>query len=160
YWFDFAPETGLLYFQFNRSENEDDGPPFLAFADSLVAFARAHAVKDVVIDLRLNGGGNLDVAKPFFAKLGDETAINRPGHLFVITAHNPFSAAIYHAAQIKQFTHATFVGEPVGDRLDFWAEGGSIVLPHSQAVIRYSNGFHCYSGRDYPDNKPYFEGLN
>jgi hypothetical protein len=160
YWFDFAPETGLLYFQFNRSGNDDSGPSFQAFADSMLAVARARLVKDMVIDLRLNSGGNLDVAKSFMKGLGDEPHINRAGHLFVITGHNTFSAAIYHAAQLKQFTHATFVGEPVGDRLDFWAEGGNLVLPHSQAVIHYSNGFHRYSGRDDPGNKPYFEELS
>ena len=160
YWFDFAPATGLLYFQFNRSDNEESGTPFQGFADSLVAFARAHPVKDVVVDLRLNGGGNLDVAKPFFQKLGGEAAIDRPGHLFVITGHNTFSAAVYHSAQLKQFTHAIFVGEPVGDRLDFWAEGGQILLPNSQAILRYSNGFHRYSRREYPENKPYYEELS
>ena len=159
YWFDYAPETGLLYFQFNHSDDDSQAPPFQKFADSLVAFVRAHDVKDVVIDLRLNGGGNLDVAKPFMKSLAEESSINRAGHLFVITGTCTFSAAIYHSAQLRQYTRATFVGEPVGDRLDFWAEGGEIVLPRSAAAINYSNGFHRYSGRDYPENKPYYEAL-
>lgn len=160
YWFEFEPKTGLLYFQFNRSEDDDRGPPFQAFGDSLLAFVRSHAVRDVVIDLRLNSGGNLDVAKPFMRSLGGDPAIDRPGHLFVITGHVTFSAGIYHASQLRQFTHATFVGEPVGDRLDFWAEGGEILLPYSHAVIHYSNGFHGYSGKDHPENRPYYEELN
>ncbi len=60
---------------------------------------------------------------------------------------------------MKQFTRATFVGEPVGDRLDFWAEGGEIVLPNSQVVIRYSNGFHRYSGARYPERQSYYVAL-
>jgi hypothetical protein len=160
YWYEFQPQSGLLYFQFNRSGDDDTGPSFQQFGDSLLAFARSHAVRDVVIDLRLNAGGNLDVAKSFMKNLGQEAEINRRDHLFVITSKCTFSAGLYHAAQLKQFTDAIFVGEPVGDRLDFWAEGGEIELPNSRASIRYSNGFHRYSGKDYPANQPYYEELN
>ena len=86
--------------------------------------------------------------------------LNRRDRLFVITGHCTFSAGLYHAAQLKQFTRATFIGEPVGDRLDYWAEGGELVLPNSRAVISYSNGFHRYSGVDYPENQPYYEDLS
>jgi len=154
YWFDYAPETGLLYFQFNRSGDDENGPSFHEFADSLVTFARAHRVERTVIDLRFNSGGNLDVAKAFFG------AIDLPGRLFVVTGKCTFSAGLYHAAQLKQGTHATFVGERPADRLDFWAEGGHLVLPNSRATIGYSNGFHRYSGKDYPGNRPYYEELN
>ena len=61
---------------------------------------------------------------------------------------------------MKQFSPAIFVGEPVGDRLDYWAEGGPIVLPNSGVVIWYSNGFHRYSQIDYPANQPYYEELS
>jgi hypothetical protein len=112
-----------------------------------------------VVDLRLNSGGNLDVAKGLMRSLGREEKINRRGRLFVIVGHCTFSAGLYHAAQTKQFTKAIFVGETVGDRLDFWAEGGEIVLPNSHAVICYSNGFHRYSGLRYPQHQPYYEEL-
>ena len=160
YWFEFLPEAGLLYVQFNHSDNAEKGPSLAAFGDSLLAFARKHPVRDVVVDLRLNSGGNLDVAKNFIKSLGQEEKINRRGHLFVIIGHCTFSAGLYHAAQMKQFTQATFVGETVGDRLDFWAEGGKIELPNSHAIIRYSNGFHRYSGAPYPEHQPYYEELS
>ncbi len=56
----------------------------------------------------------------------------------------------------KQWGAAIFVGESVGDDLDFWAEGGDLVLPNSRLTLRYSNGFHKYSTADYPSLKPYF----
>ena len=52
------------------------------------------------------------------------------------------------------------MGEPVGDRLDFWAEGGEIVLPNSRAVFCYSDGFHRYSQTDYPAFRPFYEELS
>ena len=160
YWFEFRAVSGLLYFQLNRSTNADVGPSFREFGDSLVAFAAQHPVQAMVVDLRLDSGGDLNVAQAFMKSLGANEEINRRGRLFVITGHCTFSAGLYHAAQLKQFTQAIFVGESVGDRLDFWAEGGELVLPNSQAVIGYSNGFHRYSIADYPEYRPYYEKLN
>jgi hypothetical protein len=160
YWFEFLPGSGLLYFQFNHSDDAEQGPTLEQFGRSFVAFARLHPIRGVVVDLRLNSGGNLDVAKAFIQSLGREAKINRDGRLFVVIGPCTFSAGLYHAAQLKQFTRAIFVGESVGDRLDFWAEGGDIVLPNSLAVIRYSNGFHRYSGASYPQLQPYYEELS
>jgi hypothetical protein len=114
----------------------------------------------MVVDLRLNSGGNLEVAKDFIKTLARGEWADRPGRLFVITGHCTFSAGLYHAAQMKQFSPAIFVGEPVGDRIDYWAEGGQIVLPNSGVVIWYSNGFHRYSQTDYRENQPYYEELS
>lgn len=160
YWFEYLPESGLLYFQYNRSGDDENGPPFEAFADSLIGFGRTQVIRGMVVDLRLNSGGNLEVAKDFFRNLAREDWANRPGRLFVIVGHCTFSAGLYHAAQLKQLSPATFVGEPVGDRLDFWAEGGEIVLPNSRAVFCYANGFHRYSRTDYPAFRPYYEELS
>src|SRR5206468_1081052 len=107
YWLEFRPEAGLLYFQLNRSGNADEGPSFEEFGDSLAAFVDQHPVRDVVVDLRLNSGGDLDIAQAFMKSLGDNQKINLQGRLFVIIGRCTFSAGLYHAAQLKQFTHAT-----------------------------------------------------
>ena len=159
YWLEFRPASGFLYFQFNRSTDAEAGRSFREFGDSLVALADQQPVRNVVVDLRFNSGGDLGVAKAFMKSLGANQRINRQGRLFVIVGHCTFSAGLYHAAQLKQFTRAIFVGESVGDRLDFWAEGGELVLPNSHA-ISYSNGFHRYSTKDYPEHRPYYEELS
>src|SRR5262249_48665351 len=69
YWFEFQSDSGLLYFQYNRSDNAEVGPSFEQFGDSLLAFARRHDVRDVVVDLRFNSGGNLEVARSFMHSL-------------------------------------------------------------------------------------------
>ena len=80
--------------------------------------------------------------------------------MVVLTGRATFSAGITHAAQWKQFAQAAIVGEPVGDHLDLWAEGGNLVLPNSRLTVHYANGFHTYSQRDYPQFQPYFADLN
>jgi len=160
YWFTLLQESGLLYLQFNRSESDAAGQSFASFGDSLIAFGRRTPVRGVVVDLRFNSGGDLVVARDFFEKLAHEAWADRPGRLFVIVGRCTFSAGLYHAAQMKQLSRAIFAGEPVGDRLDYWAEGGQIVLPNSGVAIWYSNGFHRYSQVEHPENQPYFEQLS
>ena len=75
--------------------------------------------------------------------------------VFVLTGRATFSAGITHAAQWKQ-RGATLIGEPVGDGLDFWSEGGNLLLPHSGLAVHYTNAFHKYSQREYPALKPYY----
>jgi hypothetical protein len=39
----------------------------------------------------------------------------------------------------------TLIGEPPGDRIRLWAEGGSLKLPNSGLVIGFATGLHDYS---------------
>ena len=78
----------------------------------------------------------------------------------MIIGRATFSAGLYHAAQWKQWEKATFIGESVGDRLDYWSEGGNINLPNSKIAIHFADSFHRYSRKEYPDRKPYFEELS
>ena len=85
---------------------------------------------------------------------------NAKGRLFVIMGRATFSAGLYSAAWLAQHTEAVFVGEPAGDVLDYWSEGGNIQLPHSGVTVHFANGFHGYSKRSYPEREPFFEDLS
>ena len=100
--------------------------------------------------------GTLNLATPLMKSLQEKLAEKK---VFVITGRATFSAGITHAAQWKQWG-AKVVGEHVGDELDFWAEGGNVELPNSKLTVHYSNGFHGYSRREYPERKPYFLDLD
>jgi hypothetical protein len=47
---------------------------------------------------------------------------------------------------LRQFggERVVIVGEPVGDRLDFWAEGGAFELPNSSIRVLFTSGRHNY----------------
>ena len=157
YWFEYLPTRHAIYFQYNKSLNALGGENFQQFAARLVKFIHQHPIAVFILDLRFNTGGDLTIASPLMQELHDRL---RGKHLFVITGRATFSAGLYHAARWKQWGDATFVGEPVGDKLDFWAEGGELVLPNSHLTLRYSNGFHKYSRAEYPQFKPYFMQLH
>ena len=116
-----------------------------------------HPVKGFIVDVRFNTGGDSGVGTPLVETLAPRL---RGTPVVVITGRATFSAGITHAAQWKQFANASIVGEPVGDSLDLWSEGGNLKLPNSGLTVHYANGFHGYSQKDYPAFKPYFADLN
>jgi hypothetical protein len=76
------------------------------------------------------------------------------GRIFALTSGRTFSAGIASLGYLKQAGGArvTIVGEPVGDELEFWAEGDMLELPVSKAALLYATERHNYvTGRQEPD---------
>jgi hypothetical protein len=157
YWFEYIPESRAIYLQYNRSQRAPDGVTMKEFTDSLMRAVEQQKPDALIFDLRFNTGGNLEVGTPLV-----KTVAEKLGEIavFVITGRATFSAGITHVAQLKQWARATIVGEPVGDELDFWAEGGNLMLPNSKLTAHYSSAFHAYSKREYPDHRPYLLDLD
>ncbi|GAA4041672.1 S41 family peptidase [Parerythrobacter jejuensis] len=105
----------------------------------------------IVLDLRWNPGGDLSNAIPFAKKAGE--ALAQDGKAYVIVSPQTFSAAIVAAALMKQHVpgRTLIIGEPMGDRPQFWAERGtSFVLPNAGYNISYATGYHDWEkGCDY-----------
>jgi len=150
YWHEYIPEYRAVYLQYNRSQEDRDGVTMKEFTDSLVREVEQQKPAALIFDLRFNTGGDLTVGTPLMKtvaeKLGDIP-------VFVITSRATFSAGITHVVQLKQWARATIVGEPVGDGLDTWSEGGNLTLPNSKLTVHYANAFHAYSKREYPDRQ-------
>ncbi|HEY0130303.1 MAG TPA: hypothetical protein VGB57_02775, partial [Allosphingosinicella sp.] len=150
YWSEFEPASGLLYVQYNRSA-EMEGKPIAAFADALAAEFERRKVRALVVDLRFNTGGNLNLATAMMKRL---EMLSRGLPRFVITGRATFSAGISHVAFWREAGNVTLVGEPVGDEMDFWAEGGNIILPNSGLAAHFANGAHSYSAAPCPTPVP------
>lgn len=156
YWFEHLPYDDILYVQYNRASEMPD-EPMSAFGERLLAALDSLRPRAFVLDLRFNTGGNLDLAKDFMAKLEERTCgIPR----FVITGRATFSAGITAVAAWRAAGDVTIVGEPVGDELDFWSEGGNIILPNSGLAAHFANAFHSYSRSPCPDDVPCFLDLS
>jgi hypothetical protein len=156
YWFEYLPDTKVLYFHYSRSSDMTEEKTN-DFAKRLLAAFDEHDVQAFVLDLRFNTGGNLNVARELMAALQERTkSIPR----FVITGRATFSAGITHAASWRMARNVTFVGEEAGDVLDFWSEGGNIVLPNSGLYAHFANAFHSYSTAPCPKDVPCFLDLS
>ena len=93
----------------------------------------------------MNGGGDYTTTYAF-ARALPQTTNGAP--IYVFTSPWTFSAAITTVAALKDAggEQVVIVGEEVGDRLDFWAEGGSFDLPNAFLQVHYATGRHVYDG--------------
>ncbi|MGI8706564.1 MAG: hypothetical protein ACR2JJ_12395 [Sphingomicrobium sp.] len=122
-----------------------DNQPLKQFLSEALARVERDKPGFLVVDMRMNGGG--DYTKSYdFARALPAAAAGAP--IYVITSPWTFSAAITTLAALEDAggDQVTIVGEPVGDRLDFWAEGGAMELPNSGIQTFYSAARHNYAG--------------
>ena len=107
-----------------------NGFVLVEFQEAVLASVDEDPPEFLVVDLRRNGGGTIEdwFSRELVARLPADAPV------FVITSPETFSGGIAEAAYFKFFggERAFVVGEPVGDRLIFWANGGDpMVLPNS-----------------------------
>jgi hypothetical protein len=137
-----APEIDAFVIEMRQNTSSEDTDIAEFMLDALEA-ARTSSRRNIVLDLRMNGGGDLNNTRAWVRRLPRVV----PGRVFVLTSPWTFSAAISTIGYLKQSApdRVVIVGEHVGDRLDFYAEGGnSVQLPSSGAFIDYSTERHDY----------------
>jgi len=124
---------------------DTDGQKIVPFLGSTEAALRAHPPCSVILDLRGDNGGDYTNAWRFTHALPGLLAPG--GHIYVLTDPQTFSAAITTTAFVKDVggDKVTIIGEPVGDRLSFFSEGGSGCLPHLKVCVSYQTGKHDYA---------------
>lgn len=142
----FPAELDGAYVQLNAVR----GLGIQQFLEHTLAELRRRRPRNIVVDLRFNMGGDLNIARDFMQAL--------PGlaqdRVYAITSGRTFSAAISSLGYLKQAAgdRLTIVGEPIGDRLEFWAEGDIMQLPGLGALVLYASERHNYmTGCPEPD---------
>jgi hypothetical protein len=138
-----APEIGAIAIDMRANMDAADQK----VADALRIFDEAIAQEkptNLVLDMRMNGGGNLNTTRAFIKSLPAKI----PGRIFVLTSPLTFSAAISSIGYLEQEAPAkvTIVGESVGDRQHFWAEGRGVDLPNNRGMIGLATQRHDYAG--------------
>jgi hypothetical protein len=98
----------------------------------------------VILDLRYDDGG--DYVNTFHFAHELPSLIPRSGKIVVLTGPVTFSAGISTAAFVKHAGQGRVVilGEAVGDRLQFFSEGGEACLPNYPLCVAYQTGKHDY----------------
>lgn len=136
-----APEIDAYVIEMRQNVSGDNNDIADFMLDSLEN-ARTSGRRNIVLDMRMNGGGDLNNTRAWVRRLPRTVA----GRVFVLTSPWTFSAAISTVGYLKQSApdRVTIVGEMVGDRLDFYAEGGTITLPNSGGVILPATERHDY----------------
>jgi hypothetical protein len=137
FWFDYLPDSRVVYVQFNKVGNADN-ETLEAFSSRLLAFLDTVQVERLVLDLRLNRGGDGTLNPPLVRTVIKARNVDRPGNLFVLIGRSTFSAAQFLVNELERFSDAVFVGEPTGGKVNSYGDSRKIFLPHSGITVRVS----------------------
>jgi hypothetical protein len=137
YWFEYLPESRTVYLQYNKVGNKEE-ESLADFSGRLLAFVDTAAVDRLVLDLRLNRGGDGTLNRPLLLALIKARKLDGPGRLFSIIGRSTFSAAQFLVNELEGYTDAVFVGEPSGGKVNSYGDSRKIVLPNSGITVRVS----------------------
>jgi hypothetical protein len=137
-----APELNAMVVEL-RQNRSTPGHDIEDFQELVERELHARKPRNLVLDMRMNGGGDLTTTRSFMQGLPKLV----PGRIFVLTSPWTFSAAISSTGYLEQTApdRVTIVGEEVGDRLEFWSEGRPLTLARSGIVISRATERHDYA---------------
>jgi hypothetical protein len=141
----FLEDVGALLIQLRTNQDVEDAS-IRDFVSHLRREAKEVEPRAIVLDLRFDQGGDFTTTASLMKDLTD-LAVSVE-QVFVLTGAWTFSAGITNVALARDHggEKVTLVGEPVGDRLRFWGEGGRVQLPNSGLSLGFATGLHDYSG--------------
>ena len=163
YWFEYLPQKKMVYFQFNQILNKGTKIPEMPelddlfkapdgstetvaeFCRRLFEFIRTHEVDFLVVDLRLNNGGNSFLNQALVHELIKSEKINQRGRLFTIIGRRTFSACQNLTTDLERETQTILVGEPSGSKPNFIGEDNHFSLPFSGLTGSVSTRYHQHS---------------
>jgi tetratricopeptide (TPR) repeat protein len=137
FWFEYLPESKTIYVQFNQVGNKED-ETVEAFTKRLFAFVDANPVERLILDLRLNRGGNGEFNRPLLLGIIKSNKIDQKGKLFTIIGRSTWSAAQFLINDLEKYTNTLFVGEPSGGKVNSYGDSRKITLPNSGITVRVS----------------------
>lgn len=142
FWFThLSNNSKLFYFQFNQVEDKEN-ESLGSFGRRLDSILQIEKPKLLIVDVRHNNGGNLDLLQPLINGIKHFERENEKSKIIVITGRNTFSAAQVFISLLDKDTHALFAGEPSSSSPNFVGEGNYITLPWSGAMGSISNKYH------------------
>lgn len=136
YWHAFLGDRRTLYIQYSQVEDEPGGEPISAYFPRVFREAEERKVERVIIDVRLNGGGNNSLNRPIWHALLKSDRLNQKGRLWVVIGPKTFSAAMNFVDDMELNTNALFAGEPTGEAPNMWGDPASVKLPNSGIIVQ------------------------
>ena len=137
FWFEYLPDARAVYVQFNQVGNKES-ETVEAFAKRLFTFVEAKPVERLVLDLRLNRGGNGGLNRPLLLGIIKSQKVDQKDHLFIVVGRSTWSAAQMLVNELEKYTNTTFVGEPTGGKVNAYGDSRRITLPNSGITVRVS----------------------
>jgi hypothetical protein len=119
---------GRILVAYNVTRGETD-----SLAEEIAATARADSPRTLMLDLRLNGGGDNTTYGPLLAELQRQA---EAAQLVVLISRITFSAAMQLVVDLEQRTNAVFVGEPTGGSPNQFGDAMEVALPETGLLAK------------------------
>jgi hypothetical protein len=138
------PDRNALYTQLNMV-TDVKGESLSQFGQRIRKQADSTNPRAIIVDLRLNFGGNMDLRSGYVRELikaeDDDT------RLFVLSARGSFSATEAILVDLRRLTNAVFVGEPASSKPNSYGDGYRSYLPNSGITVQTSIYWHQLAGQ-------------
>lgn len=138
------PEQKALYAQLNMVTNAKE-QTLEQFGLKILEKAQTTNPRAIILDLRLNLGGNGELRHRFISNL--VRAEDEDTRLFVLTSRGTFSASQFLLDDLDRLTDAVFIGEPASSRPTGYGDGYRSTMPNSGISVRTSIKY-WQSGQD------------
>jgi hypothetical protein len=144
-WYAPIKDTKAVYINFESYPTFED---MQVFGEELVGYISDKQIKQVAIDMRNNGGGDLYVGVVLAYALNLADSIDWENGVYVLTSNQTFSAGTSNAALFKQLLNAKIVGQPTGSYPNGYQDMDSFTLPNSKLTITYSKRLFRLSNQE------------
>ncbi|MBL7472934.1 S41 family peptidase [Robertkochia sediminum] len=137
YYKEYLEDHNAMYVR--QSQIKDDSLMAIPeFYDEVFKEIEAKNIEKLVIDVRLNGGGNNYKNRAVLKDIIAHPEIDKVGNLFVILGDRTFSACQNLVNELDNYTNAIFVGEPTGENINFYGDNNKEELPNSKIPVYLS----------------------
>jgi len=134
-WFTQIEGTQIIYIKFDSYPSFEEMMPFV---EKLVEFIIQNHSRQLIIDLRNNGGGDLYIGLVLANALNMVDAIDWKNGVYVLSGGITFSAGASNVALFRELLNAKIVGTPTGSNPTGYQDMDVFNLPNSNLRITYS----------------------
>jgi C-terminal processing protease CtpA/Prc len=124
HWVEPTADGGAVHVGYNVTRGDIE-----RFSSEVETLAAERHVRTVVVDLRLNSGGDNRTYRPLLDAVR-RVSTDKP--IAVLTSRVTFSAAMQFVVDLEQQTPAVFVGEPTGGSPNHYGDATVVHLPESR----------------------------
>ncbi len=134
---DYLKDSKTLYVRHSVTLHDRE-KTIAAFFKEMLDFIDKNDVEKLILDVRMNGGGNNYLNKPIITSIIQARKINQKGKFYCIIGRRTFSACQNLVNELEKYTEVTFVGEPTAENVNFYGDTKQEVLPNSKFAASLS----------------------
>jgi hypothetical protein len=135
WWYTVLPGSRTVYAQINQVRNGAT-ETFEDFTQRLLEAIDSVRADRLIVDLRLNRGGNGVLLRPLVSGILKRPNVNERGKLLVLIGRSTWSAAQLLLDDLQKYADVTFVGEPSASTGNHYGDSRRITLPNSGITVR------------------------